>query len=91
MKSTVGRPRVVTDEQIARILEWHAELMAWKAQRKARKTARELARELGLSSATLYDVIHARGEFKQASPQDRGAECERRRQRLQHIHSPLRR
>ena len=33
MKSTMGRPRQVTDEQITKILAWHDAIEAWKAKR----------------------------------------------------------
>jgi hypothetical protein len=91
MKSTVGRPRLVTDEQIARILAWHDDFLEWMAQRESLLTVRELARELGLSSGTIYDVIRTRGEFKQASPENRRAECERRHRYLRQIRAPSRR
>src|SRR6185312_5840532 len=40
MKSTLGRPRSVTDEQVTAILQWHAQILAWRAQRSTLKTKR---------------------------------------------------
>jgi len=88
MKSTVGRPRLVTDAQIARILEWHDALMAWKAQRKTLLTVCELARELQLSRGTIHDVVRSRGQLKQPSPEHREAERALRRQRMRQIREP---
>ena len=88
MKSTVGRPRLVTDEQIARILAWHDAIVAWKAQRKALQTIRELAQELQLSKGTISYVLQVRGVLKQASPEQRDVERQRRRRRLQQIRAP---
>jgi hypothetical protein len=69
VKSTVGRPRRVTDEQVHIILAWYAELVELKARRKAVKTIRQLARELQLSTATISAVIRTHGFFKQPSPE----------------------
>ena len=82
MKSTVGRPRRVTDVQIRTILAWQAELVQLKAARKAVKTIRQLARELQLSTATISDVIRKHGVFKQPSPEEREATLRQRRATL---------
>lgn len=82
MKSTVGRPRRVTDEQVRIILLWYAELAELKARRKAVKTIRQLARELQLSTSTISDVIRTHGVFKQPSP-------ELREDTLRHRHARL--
>jgi len=82
MKSTIGRPRALTDEQVAIILAWHERYVAWKALRAALKTQRQLARELGVSPSTIAHVITCRGQFKQPSPDARSSERERRRRRL---------
>jgi DNA-binding transcriptional regulator YhcF (GntR family) len=82
VKSTVGRPRRVTDEQVRIILAWYAELAELKARRKAVKTIRQLARELQLSTATISDVIRTHGVFKQPSP-------ELREDTLRHRHARL--
>src|ERR1700733_5669611 len=52
MKSTIGRPRRLTDEQVARILAWHQQILALKSLRASLKTQRELAAELGVAPAT---------------------------------------
>ena len=42
MKSTIGRPRALTDVQVAIILAWHERYVAWKALRAAlRASSRE--------------------------------------------------
>jgi hypothetical protein len=81
MKSTVGRPRILTDQQVAAILEWHDALLVWKAQRKGLKTQRQLAKELGVTTGAIRRVICQRGEFKQPSPEHRSAELSARRAR----------
>lgn len=68
MKSTIGRPRRLTDAQVAIILAWHEEILVLKALRAAVKTQRQLARELGVAPSTVAHVIACRGQFKQASP-----------------------
>jgi hypothetical protein len=83
MKSTIGRPRRLTDQQIAAILAWHEQIRAWRVLRKAFKTQRQLARELGVSPATISYVIARRGEFKQPSPDRRDGEIGRRRKKLE--------
>jgi hypothetical protein len=72
MNSTVGRPRAVTDAQVAAILEWH----------RGRKTLKQVARELNLSPGTVRNVIQRNGEYKQASPELRVVALARRRRRL---------
>ena len=76
MKSTVGRPRRVTDAQIRTILDWHETLLACQAKRKNTRTIRQLAAQLGLSTATISDVIRSRGEFKQPPPDERARNIE---------------
>ena len=82
MKSTIGRPRTLTDEQVTIILAWHERYMAWKALRAALKTQRQLARELGVSPSTIAHVIACRGQFKQPSPEKRSGEIKRRGRRI---------
>jgi len=80
MKSTIGRPRSLTDLQVRAILEWHAHIVEWKARRATLKTLRQLARELGVSPATISNVVKCGGKFKQPSPEDHDREMiERRR------------
>lgn len=71
MKSTVGRPRRVTDSQVAEILEWHARLLALKAKRAEIKTTRELAHELHVSTGAIWHVVATAGRYKQPSPEHR--------------------
>ena len=69
--STVGRPRVLTDEHVRQILEWHDAVLAWRATRGTLKTLRQLAKELGVPPGTVYNVVRRRGEFKLAAPKRR--------------------
>ena len=69
MKSTIGRPRRLTDAQVTMILAWHEEILALKAHRAAVKTQRQLAAELGVAPSTIAHVIACRGQFKQGSPE----------------------
>jgi transposase len=82
MKSTIGRPRRLTDEQVSVILAWHEQLLGWKALRGALKTQRQLAQELGVSTATISRVIACRGQFKQPSPERRAVALSERGRRL---------
>ena len=43
MKSTIGRPRTLTDRQVKIILDWHARFLVCRALRKTLKSQRELA------------------------------------------------
>ena len=82
MKSTIGRPRLLTDEEVAKILTWHEQILAWKALRRSLKTQRQLAAELGVSSAAISYVIACRGQYKQPSPEHRTEESKVRPRRL---------
>jgi hypothetical protein len=79
LKSTIGRPRVLTDRQIRRILAAYDRFLAWKALRRTVKSQRQLAAEFGVSPATIALAIRSRGNYKQAPPERRGAEIRRRR------------
>ena len=70
MRSTIGRPRALTQEQVNLILAWHDDVRALSVQRKKLKTLRQLAKDLGVPPATVYNVIRRRGEFKKP-PRDR--------------------
>ncbi len=60
--STTGRPRRVTDADIAAILEWADNFI----------TCRQLAARLGLSVSTVHRVIQTRGHhYKSESPEMR--------------------
>src|SRR5262245_14021271 len=67
--SILGRPRRLTDEQIADILEWHHN----------RKSYKQVARENGVSVNTIKYVIRINGEYKQCAPDERARITERRR------------
>ena len=75
MHSTRGRPRQITDAQVAAILEWH----------RNRKPLRVFAAEIGLSKATIWHVIKRNGEYKQPSPEKRELVLSERRQRLKQL------
>ncbi|MEJ1961058.1 MAG: hypothetical protein WDO56_05715 [Gammaproteobacteria bacterium] len=85
MRSTVGRPRQATDEQVKSILTWHAEYLAWLAKRPVIPTQRALARHLNLHPTAVNRIIRHRGQYKQSSPEARTAEQERRRARMRLI------
>jgi hypothetical protein len=82
MKSTVGRPRVLTDEQVSIVLAWHDAVVAWRAERAKLKTQRQLARELGVTPGAIASVIRRRGEFKQVSPEHRQNAIQSRRRHV---------
>ena len=85
MKSTVGRPRRVTDEDVARILAWDKEVRAWRAKGAGLKSRRELARELGISPSTVTYIISRAGQYKLPSPEKRGEELEERHEHVAHL------
>ncbi len=72
MNSTIGRPRVATDAQVAAILEWH----------RGRKTLKQVARENNLSPSTVQNIIQRNGQYKQPSPELRAIALARRHRRL---------
>ena len=70
--STTGRPRRLTDFQIAEILAWYA----------SRLTNREVAERYGIARGTLENIIRTHGtHYKQAPPERRNASLEARRHR----------
>lgn len=69
MKSTIGRPRALTDAEVQTVLAWHQQVMAWRALGAGIKTRKQLARELNVSPSTITRIIACHGEFKQASPE----------------------
>jgi IS30 family transposase len=79
-RSTLGRPRRVTDAMIAEILRWYA----------THCTAKQKARELGIGTSTVHQVIRSGGtHFKQPSPEHRHTAIEsmnRRRTELRDAH-----
>jgi predicted transcriptional regulator len=78
MRSTIGRPRALTEPQVKTILAWHIRYLLWKALRATLKSQRELARELGVSQATVSHVIRIRGEYKQIPPEERARAQQKR-------------
>jgi hypothetical protein len=59
----VGRPRKVTDADIAEIVAWHA----------ARETCAQLAKRLGLSVTTVRKVVRSHGRhYKKPPPEEDG-------------------
>jgi hypothetical protein len=78
MKSTIGRPRVLTDEQVARILAWHEAHIQLG-------TSKELAVELGISQSVIGHAIARRGQYKQPSPERRDSEVAERRRLLSRL------
>ena len=72
-KSTVGRPRALTDRQVEVILAEHAQFLAWRALRQTVKSQRELAGEFGVSQATISLAVRSKGDYKQPSPERRVA------------------
>jgi hypothetical protein len=79
LRSTIGRPRVLTERQIRRVLAAYTRFLAWKALRQTVQSPRQLAEEFGVSYATIRFAIHSREHYKQASPERRAAELRRRR------------
>jgi hypothetical protein len=62
-RSTLGRPRTVTDAQIQETLTWHAN----------RQTIDQKARQMGLTRNVIAYIIHTGGSYKQPSPEHRTA------------------
>ena len=84
MKSTIGRPRTLTDRQVQIVLACHARYLAWKALRKTLKSQRQLAQEFGVSQGTISRAVRLSGQYKQPSPEERSTQvgpCRRARHR----------
>lgn len=79
-KSTMGRPRRLSDADVERILTWHAARCAWRAAGAVLQSRRSLAAELGVSPSTVSHVIACRGCYKQPSPELRDRESAQRRE-----------
>ena len=77
MKSTVGRPRKISDTQVAVILAWYASPRSIPA----------LARSMGLSPSAVDNCIRCKGRYKQPSPEQRGESVRSRRARLKKLHT----
>ncbi len=70
--STTGRPRRLTDLQIAEILAWY----------HSRLTNRQMAKRYGIARGTLENIIRTHGtHYKQAPPERRNASLEAQRNR----------
>lgn len=70
--STTGRPRRLTDRQIAEILAWY----------RSRLTNRQMAARYGIARGTLENIIRTHGtHYKQAPPERRKASLEAQRNR----------
>lgn len=85
MKSSMGRPRLLTDDQVDLILAWRADVAAWKEQGRRLKTRKQLAKELGVSEATIWNVLEHQGQFKQADPEQRSKALRDRRRQMQRL------
>ena len=82
LRSTVGRPRRLTDQQIAKILKEYANYLAWRALRRSVMSQRDLARAMGVSPATISYAVRLQGKYKQPSPDRRQANTKRRHDAL---------
>ena len=67
MKSTIGRPRKLTDRQVEMVLEWRSRYLTWRALGKALMSQRALAREFGVAPATIRYAIRIEGQYKKAA------------------------
>jgi hypothetical protein len=72
MRSTIGRPRLLTDEMVARIL-------AWDDARRQLKSRKELALELRVSESVIGHAIARRGQYKLPPPDQREFQIAERR------------
>ena len=72
----MGRPRRLSDADVARILAWHEARCAWRAAGASLLSRRSLAAELGVSMSTVSHVIACRGCYKLPSPERRDQEQE---------------
>jgi IS30 family transposase len=79
MNSTIGRPRALTDAQVAEVMAWH----------RTRKTLAQVAREYGVCEETISNLIRRDGLYKQPSPELRAAAVEARRELIKSWGRPL--
>lgn len=79
MNSTVGRPRALTDDQVADVLAWH----------KSHKSMAQVAREHGVCEETIRNLIRRGGVYKQPSPELRAAAVEGRHELVKSWDRPL--
>ena len=85
LRSTVGRPRTLNDQQIGTILEEYANYLAWRALRRSVMSQRDLARAMGVSPATISHAVRLQGKYKQPSPDQRQANTKDRRHVLRSL------
>jgi transposase len=85
LRSTVGRPRRLSDQQIKEVLEQYANYLAWRALRDSVMSQRELARAMGVSSATISYAVRLQGKYKQPSPDRRQTNVKHRRRALKRL------
>jgi hypothetical protein len=70
MRSTIGRPRVLSEEQIKVVLAWRVRYLFWRALRRSLKSQRQLAQELGVSQSTISYVMRNGGRYKTRVPKE---------------------
>jgi hypothetical protein len=85
LRSTVGRPRTLTDRQITTILAEYANYLAWRALRRSVMSQRDLARSLGVSPATISYAVRLQGKYKQPSPDRRQVNTKHRQRALRRL------
>ncbi len=79
MNSSLGRPRALTDAQVADVLAWH----------RTRKTLEQVAREYGVCKGTIENLIRRGGIYKQPSPELRAVAVGARRELIRSWDRPL--
>jgi hypothetical protein len=79
MNSTIGRPRALTDAQVAEVMAWH----------RTHKTLVQVAREFGVSTKTIRNAIERSGVYKQPSPELRTEVLRARRELIRSWDRPL--
>jgi transposase len=67
----VRRPRRLSDEQVAWLLQEYDRYQAWRALRQTGKSQRRLAQDLGASQATISLAIRPEGQYRQGSHRGR--------------------
>jgi transposase len=75
MFSTRGRPRQITDEQVAKLMEWQ----------RTRKTLGQIAREIGVSRRVAAYALAIGGQYKQPSPELREVNLIKRRRKIKRL------
>lgn len=75
MFSTRGRPRQITDTQVAKLLEW----------KRTRKTLAQVAAELGISRRAAEYVLVINGKYKQPTPELRQKNLQAQRRKMKRL------